>query len=72
VGVDEGTKETFRVVSGAGQFFYNVGFGAARLPPVKNWVGRGAGDVNAVGSATSALVQTAAAQRIVEVFGDIG
>lgn len=54
--VDERTKETFRVISGARQLFYDVGLATPRLPSVEDWVRSGAGDVNAVGPATTSLV----------------
>jgi hypothetical protein len=57
MGVYKRAKETLRVVPGSCQFFYDVRFAATRVSSEDGGVWRHARNVNAVGPASSPLVE---------------
>ena len=69
--IDYGTDEAFCVVSRTRQLFYYVRLAAPRMSVVEDGVRTGARYVDTVGPATSSLVQTTTACRVVKVFGNV-
>jgi hypothetical protein len=72
VGVNEGPKETFSVISGARQLFEEVRAASARAPK-EWWVGGNVCDMNAVRPSVSPLKDAASSTRGVrQVVRNIG